>query len=594
VENNFTELQQEESFDYKALFFKLYRYWYFFILTIFIALLIAFLFNKYTKPIYEVKTTVLINDTKGGEMDAQALMGFGFVNSQQNVENEIGKLQSYSLVNEVVRDLDLYISYFREENFITKELYKDNPFTIVFDSAHLQPINLKFKLTILNNKTYTLEAEGKNIKLYNYKKYEVFKSPGKEDEVNILIDSTFAFGQRIISKNFNFKVELTESYNPETDGDVSFFFIFNNPDKLTKQFQSFEIEPIKEESSILKITLKGNNVNKSIDFLNKLTEVYLSRNLEKKNRAAENTVSFINSQLGVISDSLNNAEQTLQDFRTDNKVMDLDFQATQVFEQLKDLESEKAMLTLKNKYYLTLKEYIEKNKGLEDVLIIPSSLGIDDPLLNELTTQLTDAYSEKQEKLLYSTNKNPAVIMLNQKIEMIEATLLENLKNILKNSQIAINDINNRINDLESKVKNLPSTQRQLLGIERKFKLSDNLYNYLMEKRSEAQITKASNEPDNEIIDIARDAGDDPVFPKKSLNFVIAIILGIVLPVVYILGKDYFNDSIVERKDVENITSYPIVGHIIHSNRDTQAVLPNRQNHLLRSHSVQSEQICSF
>ena len=172
VENNYTEFQQEESFDYKALFFKLYRYWYFFILTIFIALLIAFLFNKYTKPIYEVKTTVLINDTKGGEMDAQSLMGFGFMNSQQNVENEIGKLQSYTLVNEVVRDLDLYIAYFREENFITKELYKDNPFVLVFDSAHLQPINLKFKITILNNKSFTLEAEGKNIKLYNYKEYE--------------------------------------------------------------------------------------------------------------------------------------------------------------------------------------------------------------------------------------------------------------------------------------------------------------------------------------------------------------------------------------------------------------------------------------
>ena len=99
------------------------------------------------------------------------------------------------------------------------------------------------------------------------------------------------------------------------------------------------------------------------------------------------------------------------------------------------------------------------------------------------------------------------------------------------------------------------------------------MYNYLQQKRSEAQITKASNEPDNEIIDIARDSGGSPVFPKKSLNYMIALILGLVLPVVYILGKDYLNDKIIERKDVEKITNFPIIGHIIHSNKDTQAVV---------------------
>jgi len=110
--------EQEESFDYKGLFFKLYKYWYFFILTVFIALLIAFLFNKYTKPIYEVNTTLLIKDDRGS-MDAQAMMGFGFRNSQQNIVNEIGKLQSYTLVNQSVRELNLGVAYFQEENFVT-------------------------------------------------------------------------------------------------------------------------------------------------------------------------------------------------------------------------------------------------------------------------------------------------------------------------------------------------------------------------------------------------------------------------------------------------------------------------------------------
>jgi len=95
--NQQNQPQAEENFDYKAFFFKLYRHWYFFILTIFVALIIAFLFNKYTKPVYEVSTTVIIKSDRGGNIDPQQLIGLGFKGDLQNIENEIGVLSSYSL-----------------------------------------------------------------------------------------------------------------------------------------------------------------------------------------------------------------------------------------------------------------------------------------------------------------------------------------------------------------------------------------------------------------------------------------------------------------------------------------------------------------
>jgi len=83
----------------------------------------------------------------------------------------------------------------------------------------------------------------------------------------------------------------------------------------------------------------------------------------------------------------------------------------------------------------------------------------------------------------------------------------------------------------------------------------------------------ASNMPDNEVIDIARDDLSNEVFPKKSLNLMIALILGLVFPVIYILGKDYFNDSVIEKKDVESATKFPIIGQLLHSDKDTQLVV---------------------
>jgi len=566
--------QQEESFDYKELFFKLYRYWYFFILTVFIALLIAFLFNKYTKPIFEVNTTILIKDDRGN-MDAQTLMGFGFSNSQQNVENEIGKLQSYTLVNAAVRELDLAVAYFQEENFVTSELYGNCPFKVVIDSSFPQPVNIKFKLKILSNSNYSLEVEGKEIKLFNYRDFDLVRNPAILNE-NISIDSVFNFGQLLQSNLYSFKIELTDAYIPQIHNEQNYYFVFHEIDKLTKQFQSFEIEPIKEESSIIKISLKANNVKKSVDFLNKLTEVYLRRSLDQKNRVAENTILFIDNQLNEISDSLNLAEQNLQDFRSSKQIMNLDFQANQVLDQLKQYENDKAQLDIKSQYYKTLQQYIIQNKDLENVLIIPATMGIDDPLLTQLTSELSGYYADREEMLYYSKPGNPMIEAIDKKIEMTESTLLENINNIIKTSNITIRDINHRIKQLEQQINQLPATQRELLGIERKFRLSDAMYNYLQQKRSEAQITKASNEPDNEIIDIARDSGGSPVFPKKSLNYMIALVLGLVIPVVIILLLDFFNNKIIDKKDIENLTKVPIIGSIGHNH--TESDIPVEEN----------------
>ena len=164
--------QEEESFDFKGLFFKIYRHWYFFILTVIVSLIIAFLFNKYTKPIYEVSTTVIIKSDRGNKIDPQQLIGLGFRNDQQNIENERGVLSSYSLTERTLKKLDFFVSYFEEENFISLEQYGDNPFEVVFDTSHLQPVNVEFKVQILSASKYAIQCEAENAVLYDYAKFK--------------------------------------------------------------------------------------------------------------------------------------------------------------------------------------------------------------------------------------------------------------------------------------------------------------------------------------------------------------------------------------------------------------------------------------
>jgi uncharacterized protein involved in exopolysaccharide biosynthesis len=568
VENYIKEMNQEESIDFKQLFFKFYRYWYFFIITIFIAMIIAFLFNKYTEPVYKVSTTVMVKDDKTG-FDPQALLGLGNLKSNQNLNNEIGVLKSRSLVNRAIRALDFRVSYFLEDNFVTRELYTQSPFTVVFDTAFPQPAGLRFNLKILPENQYSLSTEGEAAFLYSFSNNRQLEDISKQ----VAISGTFGFGQEIKGRYHNFKIILNPNYVPKEHLGKNMFFMFNKTEDLARQFMDYTIEPINREASIVEISMRSNNMHKAADFLNMLTTAYLQRSLEKKNQIATNTINFIDDQLLGISDSLQMAEMNLQQFRTTNEVMNLDFQSQQVFTMMRDLEERKAELIVKNEYYLYLQNYLRNNEDNIDGLTVPSSMGIDDPVLTTLINELTRLYAERGEALLTAREKNPIIASFDDRIRVNKRTLEENIKNIVNTSNIAIRDINNRINQLSTRINRLPGTQRALFGIERKFKLNDAIYTYLLEKRSEAQITRASNMPDNEVIDEATVDQLQPVFPKKTLNYTIAFLLGLVFPVVYVLGKDYFNDKLIDKKDLESLTSLPMIGHVIHNSKESQIVV---------------------
>ncbi|MCK4637935.1 MAG: hypothetical protein KAT33_00805, partial [Bacteroidales bacterium] len=349
---------------------------------------------------------------------------------------------------------------------------------------------------------------------------------------------------------------LNKNYNEKEYKNKDLYFNFNDIESLTRQYRGFDIEPINREASILDISLKGSNIKKSVNFLNKLTMNYLEQGLEKKNQIAINTINFIDSELGGIVKSLQVVEQTLQDYRTEKIVMNLDFQSQEVYKEMKELQNKKATMEVHSMYYRSLRDYLQSKQDV-NALVVPSSVGIDSPLLTELISGLTELYNTRIELLYTSTEKNPSVLSLERQIQSIKKAILENISNIINSSTLAIDEIDIRISKLSDKINYLPKTQRDLISIQRAFDLNDAIYTYLLERRSEAQITKASNVTDNEIIDKARTSGHEPVYPKNSLNYTIAIILGLVLPAIYILGKDYFNDKIIERKDIENITNLP-------------------------------------
>lgn len=562
-----------ENFDFKLLLLKIARMWYVFVLSVLITVVIAVMFNKYAKPIYEVRSTVLIQEPKkGGLGDLSSVLGFSYGNSQQNLQNEIGMLNSESLIKKAIQNIDWRVSYFSRVDFVHEELYKNSPVVVVIDSTHFQPIGLKFNIVILDKTKYSIEAEEEKARLYLYSTNDFAIENEEPMEVDrIDFKGTFTFGEWNTHDNFRFKLFLNPKMDYRKYFDKPMYFFFNDLEGQVPFFRDYTVEPINRDASILQIKARGANVKKIGDFLNSLVNSYITLGLERKNQIATKTIEFIDRELVGIRDSLTMAESQLVNFRKSNQIVKIDFEAQQVFSYLNELDKQLAELKIKDRYYKYLKDYVMGRSEVGDI-VAPSGFGIEDPLLSQMLNELGRLYSERSTVLLTSTKKNPVVGQLDSQINTVKANLLETIGNLIRTSAISTEEVINKADVLTKKISTLPENQRKLLSFEREFNLNNNLFTFLLQRRAEAQITKASNLPDNYIIDVAKLTPQPPIYPKKGLNLLIGFLIGLAIPAVYIYAMELYGHRVASRSDLERYSKFPSIGYVLHTPENSRLV----------------------
>lgn len=577
---NSEEIFQQKT-DYKDLIFKIWRYRLWFVFSFMAFIIAAYIFNKVTPAIYSNKTMLLLKENESSSFlsSGDVMQGLGLFGANQNVENELGVLTSYSIILDAVNKLNLETTIQSEKylfgNFLnydflksSEEIYLNKPIQISINKSIYQPIDLPIYFTILNKEEIYIESYGEDVQIYDYINDEVV-----EIAKSVSIKGTYKIGQEIKGENYDFKIHLSPGVDIAANDNEKRFFHFNSISYLTVKYQaSISAIQTSRTSSLVIISMSGNNLFKVSDFLNTLSNAYLERNLERKNRIAINTVKFIDSQISEVADSLTYAENKLQNFRTSNKVMDLSFQGQQSFERMNLLENEKALLVMQKKYYDYIRNYFEQNKDMSD-LIAPSSMNVESVILNQLITQLIQLNSERNSMLQQGNVKNLRLTTIEVQITNLKNTILENINSNAATTEIALQDINNRLARISSEMSRIPTTERQLLSMERSFQLNDAIYTFLMQKRSEAQIARASNQPDYDVIDEARYVTSEKTFPKNKLSFLIAGILGLFIPFVVIVLKDYLNVKVSGKKEIESLTSFPILGHVFRNENKDNIVI---------------------
>ncbi|MBE0676090.1 MAG: hypothetical protein IH591_15650, partial [Bacteroidales bacterium] len=537
--------------------------WLWIAVALFLALAIAYIFNRYSQRVHNVKSTLLIKEqqTTGAIANMEQIFANNLYNPYPNLDDEVAILQSYSLNYRVIEDMpETHIAYIpvARNGIHGQRTYKTSPFVIRVLGDE-QPGGVPMTIRFAGPDSYTVQIDEEKLAEWSKNKESVIDRGTRNEE------QKYALGQPFAEAGYNFVVELRDSTKAIKDENNRWLVWFESLSGLTNAYRaSLKVEPVKEYASVFNLTFDGYSPEQGSDYLNTLMNLYIRQGMEWKSRAADNTISFIEAQLGLISDSLRLAENSMEAFRLNNRFVDLTLEGTLVLEKLEKLEGEKNILGLQMQYYEYLADYLDAREESESI-ISPSIMGVSDQALIKLVEEFSRLQQQRKQVAFTVKDDLPQVQLMDQKIEDARASLRENVTSSINQLKLTMNTINNRITSAEKELGRLPGTERRLIGIQRKFDLNNSVYTYLLERRAEAGIAKASQITDNRIIDRALVQNSSQIKPRSMKNYLVAILLGLIVPMALIVIFDLFNNKIIGRHDIERLTRAPIIGYISHS-----------------------------
>jgi len=552
------EPNTDQYIDVKKVLRVLWKNWYFFVIAQVLFVLLAFMSGKIIAPTYEVASSIYIKENGGLESQKamEFLQSFQLFDQKRNFQNEMLVLKSTPMIQETVEQLNLEVEFLIKEPLQTREIYTSSPFVVMYDSSHVQAIDVPFSISFLTDGKFIITANEHDFKVVDYKREKVSESTRELD-----LEATYFQAETIETEVCKFQVFINDPDELEHIVGHNYQFVFRDKARIVQQIQNnLNIAPENPEVSIVQIGLKTNSYAKGVDFVTTLTDLYLRKNLDRKNHFAFNTIAYINEQLEEISDSLSIAEKQLESFRSGNQVIDISSKAGRIFERLHQIELERSTTDRQLQYYQYLDEFFEDDDNLSD-LVVPSSMGISDQTLNELIRDLIILVNQRNELIGKRQQKSPYLRNLEVQIESLKRPIIENINFSIGTLERALADLDEKISEMKRNLEALPKTERQLVGFERKFQLNDAIYTFLLQRRAEAQIAKASNLPEHEIVEPARLVRQ--VYPNNMINYGLAIFMGLLVPSLVIMIFQFFDDRVKDETALEPYKHLAFLGSII-------------------------------
>ncbi len=555
-ENAF-DFNEFSALDVKALLLKILSYWKWFVASMLIAFFITRYINAYQQRIYSLESLITVKDEQNPIFSSSTNIAFNWGGPSDRVETIKTILQSRTHNEKVVQEMQFYIEYLQEGKYRKEDIYGNTPFTIEIDTSKFQLVNTLIGLEFIAKNRIKLHIDFDkelNRKLLHYHRLEkqVYTAPKssftQEFPVGAITTDFMSFTVRVHGKP-----QIGKTY----------FIRFNDFNKTVAHYKEIKVTTAKKGTSIIKLALKGSNKNRLVDYLNATVHVLQKDQIASKIRYAVKTKQYIDTLFDAMAGNLKTIEKDLGDFKQKQNIYDLSIEGSAIFEDAVKLDAESKQLQDRLDYFKNLKSYINSHDKFDvNSIPVPAIVGIEDQKIAQSVGVLVTKSKLRENLLQTVTPDYPPLKQLNNEIDSERKALLENLTNLSIETQNNLSRINKRLNANQYKLKKLPKKEQRLVSYERKYAITEQNYNYLKQKSYEAGTAIASNVSDIKIIDTAKDTGEKPIRPNTTFNILIGFLLSLILPLIFILIKEFFNTKIHTVEEVENTYKIPVLGVI--------------------------------
>lgn len=553
---DFSFAESQTIFDFKGFFLKIIGYWKWIVACIILFLFVAYQINIRKQKIYAVNSLIVVREENSPLLTSNTSLIFNWGGVSEKVQTITAILTSRHHNEEVVEELEYYIDYLKKDKYNYVDAYGDVPFRVKIDKSRPQLLNNYIQVKLLNNSEYLLTVvfEEPEAKTTTYA-MDITSSINVEEGT---FTKKYKIGEQVNLPFLNWKLELNENFS-SLKGKV-FYVAFNSFNNTVSKYQEISVNTAnKTGGSLLKLELIGTNKKRLVEYLNKTVDILRENQLESKNQFAVNTIRFIDSTLAKMQDENNKTSSAMKEFMKDKDVYELSEQGEGILlSRLTQYDVEKETILRKIQYYKSLENYLKNSTDFSE-LPAPTVAGIEDPNISSNVAKLINL-SIARSKTAFGIKNENTYKQFDSQMESIKLVLLENILSAKSSLDYDLNLVNSKIGGMEGSIKKMPFEKQEQMEVLRKYNLEQQFLTTFLSKRSEAQIMKAANQSDVHFIDRAKDVGKGLIGPKTGINYVIAIFLGILLPILWLLVLTILDNSVRNTDDVSRLSKVSVIG----------------------------------
>ncbi|GAB6012669.1 exopolysaccharide transport family protein [Viscerimonas tarda] len=527
------------SFDFILWFYRILKYWYLFVISLIVFLGYAYIKNKSWKPSY-ITSAVLMIESRGSNIGLNNnAVNFGSI--VRNSVNQKMMLTSHDMIARTVAKLpQLRINYFTKTKFRTENLYGYTPVEIEYNFVAPSAYDISdYKIEPIDSEKCRISYEA--------------------TETVPPFSMDIPYGQFVQESRFFIKIKKTNRF---TSNFQPFYFRFVPEGELMNRYQgrvyTYEMA---EGSSALSVKVVGDNSNQDAEFLSTLFKEFQEYNLSLKNEAADNTIRFIDRQLKIINDSLQVAETTLHDFQERTGIYKVE--SGEDRQKMNETLTRLGEMKARENSILLLTEIINNTIRKDEELVDPASLGLDQEVGKTNLSTLVTEYNIQLAKMRGMPEVHPSYYSYADKLNGMRIKILEGLKTLQGKMQAEKETLRADSAQLGTYLAVLPAQEREFLQYQRDYTVNDAYSTYLINKKYEASLQKASNVPDNYVLEAPRPNNAPTNEKEKENTFLLYFLVGLALPLGFIICKEeLFNFSISTKEECEKISGLPVIGTI--------------------------------